>query len=288
MFYHAFEAYEQMLAPLRSLAKDAVQFFGSPHQAWVEPWIDAAWPPSMRAAIAFLAEIRLTHTRPPFGIDRVGVGNRDVAVREEIVARTPFASLVHFAKDEIATPQPKVLIVAPLSGHFATLLRGTVRTMLPDHDVYITEWHDARDIPVYEGFFDLDDFIAQLISYMQLLGEATHVVAICQPAVAALAAVAIMSANGNAAVPRSLTLMAGPIDTRVNPTDVNRFATSRPIEWFAANVVSQVPLPYAGAWRPVYPGFVQLAAFMSLNMPRHTKAMHDLFEHMVRGETEKA
>jgi poly(3-hydroxybutyrate) depolymerase len=180
------------------------------------------------------------------------------------------------------------LLVAPLSGHFATLLRGTVRTMLADHDVYITDWHDARAIPLSQGWFDLEDFVEHLIRFIELLGSGTHVVAICQPAVAALAATAIMAENDSPAVPPSLTLMAGPIDTRISPTEVNRFATDHPIEWFAVNTISTVPLAYAGAGRRVYPGFLQLTSFMSLNPERHAKAFRDLFEHMIAGETAKA
>jgi poly(3-hydroxybutyrate) depolymerase len=181
-----------------------------------------------------------------------------------------------------------VLIVAPLSGHFATLLRGTVRTMLPEHDVYITDWHDARDIPPSRGWFDLEDFIDHVIRFIEHVGKGAHVVAICQPAVAALAAVAVMAEAGNPAVPATLTLMAGPIDTRINPTEVNRFATSRPIAWFALNTISPVPVQFAGWGRPVYPGFLQLCAFMSLNIERHAKAWRDMFEYLARGEAAKA
>jgi polyhydroxyalkanoate depolymerase len=272
-----------MLAPLRSMAGELAHYLAQP---W--PGMAASgWPPSWPAALAVMAQARLTHARPEFGIDRIAVGNREVSVREEIATETPFCRLIHFAKD-VAGSQPRVLIAAPLSGHFATLLRGTVRTMLPDHDVYITDWCDARDIPPSRGWFDLDDFIDHLISFLSHLGSGTHVVAICQPAVAALAAVAIMAEEGHPAMPPSLTLMAGPIDTRINPTEVNRFATSRPIEWFALNTIGTVPTQFAGGGRAVYPGFLQLASFMSLNIERHAKAWRDLLEHLARGELEKA
>jgi poly(3-hydroxybutyrate) depolymerase len=193
MMYHAFEAYQQLLAPWRSLARSAALSLSGEF-----------WPPSLMAAVTLFGEIGLTHKRPPFGIDTALVGNRAVPVHEEVVLRTPFGSLIHFVKDD-AAQQPRVLIVAPLSGHFATLLRGTVRTMLADHDVYITDWHDAREIPLSQGWFDLDDFVEHLIRFIELLGVGTHVVAICQPAVAALAATAIMAEEDHPAVPLSLT-----------------------------------------------------------------------------------
>ncbi|HTT79792.1 MAG TPA: polyhydroxyalkanoate depolymerase [Stellaceae bacterium] len=283
MFYQVYHAFEQALAPLRRAAEAAAHHLAQPWPGLGE----SGWPPSWPAALQMLAQAKLTHDRPDFGIDRVAIGNREVAVREEAAVATPFGTLIHFAKD-IAATQPRVLIVAPLSGHFATLLRGTVRTMLPEHDVYITDWHDARDIPPSRGWFDLEDFITHVIGFIEHIGPGAHVVAICQPAVAALAAVAVMADAAAAAAPASLTLMAGPIDTRVNPTEVNRFATSRPIEWFALNTISPVPLQYAGFGRPVYPGVLQLCGFMSLNIERHAKAWRDMLEYLARGETEKA
>jgi poly(3-hydroxybutyrate) depolymerase len=283
MIYHAYEAYERMMAPLRWFAQEAAYHFAQPWPGMPE----SGWPPSWPASLSVMAQARLTHARPKFGIDRVTIGNRELAVRGEVVLRRPFCTLLHFAK-EIAAIQPRVLIVAPLSGHFATLLRGTVSTMLPEHDVYITDWHDAREIPLSCGFFELENFIEYLIGFIEHLGPATHVVAICQPAVAALAAVAVMADADNPAVPPSLTLMAGPIDTRINPTEVNRFATSRPIQWFALNTIGMVPALYAGAGRPVYPGFLQLSSFMSLNSERHAKAWRDMFEHLARGDDKKA
>jgi poly(3-hydroxybutyrate) depolymerase len=188
----------------------------------------------------------------------------------------------------LVVSQPRVLLVAPMSGHFATLLRGTAQTLLVDHDVYITDWHNARDVGLRHGSFDFDDFIEHLITFLQVLGPGTHVVGVCQPRVAVLATAAIMAEDGDPAQPRSMTLMAGPIDTRVNPTEVNRLATSRPIEWFESHLIGIVPLRYGGALRRVYPGFVQLAAFMSMNLDRHIKAQIDLFCHLANGDDEKA
>jgi len=242
---------------------------------------------NLTAVYELIARAGLTHERPPFGIDRATAGNREVGVREVSVRATAFGTLLNFRKD-IDARQPRVLVVAPLSGHFATLLRGTVRTMLPEHDVYITDWHNARDVNLGHGRFGFDDYVAHLIEFLETIGPGAHVVAVCQPCVAALVAVAVMAQSGNPAVPRSMTLMAGPIDTRVNPTRVNELAVSRPIEWFERNLIAGVPLRYGGAMRRVYPGFVQLAAFMSMNLGRHIKAHRDMYDQLASGEYEKA
>ena len=225
--------------------------------------------------------------RPPYGIDSVMVGNREVAVREEAADRTPFGTLLHFKKD-IDQAQPRVLLIAPLSGHFATLLRATVRTMLAQHDVYITDWHNARDVAVAEGRFGFDEYIGHIVRFLETMGPGAHLVAVCQPCVAALVAAAVMAQADNPAQPRSMTLMAGPIDTRVNPTKVNDLAKSKPMAWFEKNLIATVPPRYAGGGRRVYPGFVQLAAFMSMNIERHLKAHQELYENLARGEEAKA
>ena len=218
----------------------------------------------------------LTHVRPPFRLDTVTVGEREVVVREEVVASTPFATLLHFRKD-MPDPGPPVLIVAPMSGHFATLLRDTARTMLADHDVYITDWHNARDVPVAAGRFGLDEYIEHVMDFLDAIGPGAHVLAICQPCVAALAAVALMAEVEHPATPSSLTLMAGPIDCRISPTEVNRLANDKPIAWFEKNLINSVPLRYPGALRRVYPGFLQLMAFMSMNLDRHLDSFRGLF-----------
>jgi poly(3-hydroxybutyrate) depolymerase len=204
-------------------------------------------------------------------------------VREVPVRRTPFCTLLRFEK-ETPQPQPRVLLVAPMSGHFATLLRDTVRTLLPDNDVYLTDWHNVRDVPLRDGPFGFDDFVDHLIGFLEAMGPRAHILAICQPCVAALVAVSIMAQDGHAAQPCSMTLMAGPIDTRISPTKVNEFATSRSLAWFENNVIGLVPSRYAGASRRVYPGFLQLTAFMSMNVERHMKAFHDLYNGRVKGD----
>jgi polyhydroxyalkanoate depolymerase len=184
--------------------------------------------------------------------------------------------------------QPRVLLVAPLSGHFSTLLRATVKTMLPDHDVYITDWHNARDVPLEDGTFGFDEYIEHLIRFLDVIGPGAHIVAVCQPCVAALVAVAVMAEQNHRSQPASMTLMAGPIDTRQNPTKVNELAQSKPMEWFEKNLIATVPSRYPGGGRRVYPGFVQLAAFMSMNMARHVKAHMELYDNLAKGEHEKA
>jgi polyhydroxyalkanoate depolymerase len=281
MLYLAYQLQTDIMEPVRAWAGKALSS-GAP------PLL--ASHPAMRnltAVYELIARAGLTHTRPPFGIDSVMVGNREVEVKEEAAAETPFATLLHFKKD-IAAPQPRVLLVAPLSGHFATLLRATVRTMLPEHDVYITDWKNARDIPLTAGRFGVDEYTDHIIKFLEAMGPGAHVAAVCQPCVAVLAAAAVMAQSGNPAQPRSMTLMAGPIDTRINPTKVNELARKQTIEWFERTLTASVPLRYPGAFRRVYPGFVQLVAFMSMNLERHVKAHKELYENLANGELEKA
>jgi poly(3-hydroxybutyrate) depolymerase len=267
MKYQLHQAKEDLLHPLREAAR-----FGA---AWVRAWDIGGFTPSAFRALGavgdLVANAKLTHTRPDFGIDSVQVGNVEVAVTEEIADDTPFGTLLHFRKDT-SVEQPRVLLVAPMSGHFATLLRGTARTMLADHDLYITDWKNARDIPPAAGTFGFDAYVEHLMRFQQAIGPGAHMVAVCQPTVAALAATALMAQDRDPAQPRSLTLMAGPLDTRVNPTKVNHLARSKPIEWFEKELISKVPWRFPGGGRRVYPGFVQLTAFMTMNLERHINA----------------
>ena len=281
MLYFAYQASTDVMVPVRAWANLVLAAAGSPALG------DSPAVRNLTAAYELISRAGLTHTRPPFGIHSIAVGNREVEVREEAAHESPFGTLLHFKKD-IATVQPRVLLVAPLSGHFATLLRATVQTMLPDHDVYITDWHNARDVPLTAGRFGFDEYIDHLINFLEAMGPGAHVVAVCQPCVAVLAAAAVMAEAKNPAQPRSMTLMAGPIDTRINPTKVNELAKKRSIEWFERTLIATVPMRYPGAFRRVYPGFVQLAAFMSMNIERHVKAHRDLYENLANGELEKA
>jgi poly(3-hydroxybutyrate) depolymerase len=283
MLYQAYQANCDIMAPVRALAGRAISAIGM-------PMAGISGHPMLRnltAAYELIARAGLTHERPKFMIDSVMVGNREVAVREQPAQVTPFGTLLHFKKD-IEQAQPRVLLVAPLSGHFATLLRSTVRTMLPEHDVYITDWHNVRDVAPEHGRFGFDEYVDHLIQFLEIIGPGGHVIAVCQPCVAVLIAAAVMAQAGNVAQPRSMTLMAGPIDTRVHPTKVNELAQSKPMDWFEQNLIASVPMRYAGGSRRVYPGFVQLAAFMSMNIERHIKAHRDLYDNLVKGELEKA
>jgi len=283
MIYQAYQAWTDLAAPVRAMAGLAAPMLRFPvFGPFTPPW----WS-RLAAAYELFARTGLTHHRPAYGIDRVQIGDAEVAVREESADRTPFGTLLHFKKD-LDTAQPRVLLVAPMSGHFATLLRGTVRTMLPEHDVYVTDWHNARDVALAHGSFGFDDFIDHVIRFLEAMGPESHVVAVCQPCVGVLAAVAVMAEAHNPAVPRSMTLMAGPVDTRINPTRVNELATSHSIEWFRRHLIGRVPWRYRGAMRQVYPGFMQLAAFMSMNLERHVRAHAELYGHMARGDVEKA
>ncbi len=282
MLYQAYQAHADAMVPVRAAAGMSLKAVGFLNGYGETPFIR-----NLSAAYELIARAGLTHERPPYGIDRVTVGNREVEVREVAADRTAFGTLLHFKKD-IEVRQPRVLLVAPLSGHFATLLRATVRSMLPEHDLFITDWHNARDVALTQGRFGFDDYIAHLVRFIEAIGEGAHVVAVCQPCVAVLVAAAVMAQAQNPAQPRSMTLMAGPIDTRVNPTKVNDLAKSKPIAWFERNLIASVPMRYAGAFRRVYPGFVQLAAFMSMNIERHVKAHRELYDNLAAGELEKA
>jgi poly(3-hydroxybutyrate) depolymerase len=282
MLYLAYQAHSDMVEPAKSMARSSLALLGTFGSAANVPLLR-----NLSATYELIARSGLTHERPAYGINTVTVGNREVSVSEVATLTLPFGTLLNFKKD-VSTPQPRVLVVAPLSGHFATLLRNTVRTLLPDHDVYITDWHNARDVSLKHGAFGFDDYVDYLIRFLETLGPGAHLIAVCQPCVQALAAVAVMAAAGNEAQPSSMTLMAGPIDTRINPTKVNKLATSKSMGWFERNLIARVPIKYPGARRRVYPGFVQLAAFVSMNVNRHCNAHQELYEHLANGEHEKA
>jgi polyhydroxyalkanoate depolymerase len=283
MLYHAYQAYADASEPIRAMARAGLGF---------SKMLETFGAPSLGRDVAALLELtsraKMIHTRPPYDIDKVMVGNREVAVREEVVLDLPFCSLLRFAKDDLITAQPKMLVVAPLSGHFATLLRNTVETLSRDHDVYITDWKNARDIPVSEGNFGFDDYVDYVIKFMEKIGPDSHLLAVCQPCVQALAAVSLMAEDKNPAQPLSMTLMAGPIDVRISPTAVNELAFSHPLQWFKDKLIHTVPFRLPGGGRKVYPGFIQLFAFMSMNMDRHVNAHRDLYFHLAAGRIDQA
>ena len=267
------------MSPVRGFANIAARSLASLPPALA----DQVGVRAVAAGYEMLGRARFFHERPPFGITAVESNGVTVQVEEQIADTAPFCTLLHFAKDT-ADRGPGVLLVAPLSGHFSTLLRETVRTMLRDHDVYLTDWHNARDVPLADGAFGLDGYIEHIIDCLDVIGPGAHLMAVCQPCVPALAAVALMADDRHAASPKSMTLMAGPIDTRVNPTAVNELATSKPIEWFEQHVVTTVPGRYPGAGRRVYPGFLQVIAFVGMNPARHLRSHMQLYRDLVDGD----
>jgi polyhydroxyalkanoate depolymerase len=283
LLYRAFQAATDLAAPMRlaaGLANGALSL--------APPWVRATPALSPLAATwELLHRAGFSHHRPDYGVSSVRVGNDEVPVEEEEVTGTHFGGLMHFKKPGISG-QPRLLLVAPLSGHFATLLRGTVETLLADNDVYITDWRNARDVPLSAGEFGFDEYVAHVIAFLEAIGPGAHLMGVCQPCVHALAAVALMAEDDNPATPRSVTLMAGPVDARINPTKVNELAMSRPIEWFESRLISTTPARFAGAGRRVYPGFVQLTAFMMMNLDRHLDQHVDLWTHLTLGRHEEA
>lgn len=237
----------------------------------------------MSAVYEMTSRAHLTHERPAFRVSSTGT----LPVTEELVVSTPFGSLLRFTTGA-GGYRPRVLLVTALAGHFSTLLRDTIRTLVADHDVYATDWHNARDIPRTDGRIGLDEYIDHVIRFLEHIGPGAHVVAVCQPCPATLAAVSLMAASGNPAEPRSMTLMAGPVDTRVNPTKVNELAHSRPLSWFERNVIATVPRRYRGAGRRVYPGFLQVSAFVSMNLPRHVSQHITLYNHLMQRNQQSA
>jgi poly(3-hydroxybutyrate) depolymerase len=282
MLYQAFQNQMDLTEPWRAGAASALKYLNLVPQG-----ISDTAVARLGAALELITRAKLTYTRPSYGIDSIRVGNRELHVTEQVAYATPFGSLLHFKKAD-SPEQPRLLLVAPMSGHFATLLRSTVKTLLQDHDVYITDWHNPRDIPLRQGRFGLDDYTNHLIRFLGQLGPRPHIVAICQPSVSAIAAAAIMCEDNHPCRPATLTLMAGPIDTRIAPTKVNEFAKSKPIKWFEDNLINYVPVQCKGAFRKVYPGFLQLMGFVSMNLERHIKQHMDLANHLAKGEKEKA
>jgi polyhydroxyalkanoate depolymerase len=282
VLYETYQTQADLLLPLQAFARTTKAAMG-----WVNGEPDHAFLREVTATLELTERFRLTHERPAFGITEVESGNSNVNVTETAVKETPFGRLLHFKK-AMDAPGPRVLVVAPLSGHFATLLRNTVQTLLQDHDVHITDWRNARDVPPEAGRFDFADYIDHVITFLEHIGPGAHVLAVCQPCVQVLAATAIMAEEKHACQPLTMTLMGGPIDVRISPTTVNKLAFERPYEWFEQNLIDNVPFRFRGAGRRVYPGFVQLNAFMQMNMERHVEAHRKLHAHLVANELAEA
>jgi len=283
MLYDAYQAQQDLLAPLRASAS---LFSTALRATWAGPSVNRMFR-SMAAAAEIVGRAKMIHERPAYDLDAVDAHGQALPVEETVALALHFANLVHFRKP-MGARQPRVLIVAPMAGHFPTLLRQTAQTMLADHDVYITDWKSARDVPLSAGRFGTDEYVDYLIRFLEEIGPGAHVVAVCQPCAALLVAVAAMAMDKHPAIPRSMTLMAGPVDTRINPTKVNELANSKPLSWFKDKLITAVPARYDGAGRHVYPGFIQLSAFLAMNLPRHMRAHLDLFGHIVKGEDAKA
>jgi poly(3-hydroxybutyrate) depolymerase len=287
MLYTLYEAGYAAAQPWRLAALAARDFWSSP----LNPMRETDFARGLYAASDLFANLTRRYGRPAWGIDLVEIDGKPVRVRPEVVWSTPWVRLLRFARDagDLAAagreaPEPKVLIVAPLSGHYATLLRGTVQAFLQDHDVYVTDWSNAREVPIAAGGFDFHDYIDQVRDMLGVLGPRAHVVAVCQPGPAVLSAASLMSEDEDPNRPASMTLMGSPIDARLSPTVTNRLAEERPFAWFESNMIHAVPPPYAGAGRRVYPGFVQLAAFMSMNLDKHQEAHRRYLLHLMEGD----
>jgi poly(3-hydroxybutyrate) depolymerase len=290
MLYFFYELNHAAAMPWRAAATASRMLWQAP----ANPFATTHMARSMAASLELFERATRRYDKPEFGIEATVVDGREVPVVTETVWQRPFCRLLHFRKadehvdGERAAVQPKLLLVAPLSGHYATLLRGTVEAMLPHADVYVTDWEDASQVPADQGLFDLDDYIDYLFDMFTHLGEPVHVMAVCQPAVPVLAAVSLMSQRNDPLAPKSMVLIGGPIDTRLNPTVVNDMALERGLEWLSRHAIVRVPFPNCGHGREVYPGFLQLAGFTTMNLDRHMDAHREMYWHLVHDDHEPA
>ncbi|MCB2047098.1 MAG: polyhydroxyalkanoate depolymerase [Novosphingobium sp.] len=284
MLYNAYELQRTILGGAAAWASIVSEVLTNPSL----PMGYSGLGPIAASALDVFAHATAPRGKPAFGIETVKVGGKVHGVTESVVLKKPFGDLLHFTHEGMPDGAPKLLIVAPMSGHYATLLRGTVARMLERAEVYITDWADAKMVPLDVGVFDLDDYIDYVIEFLEFIGPGTHALAVCQPSVPTFAATAVMAGQGNPCRPASLSMMGGPIDTRESPTTVNDVAMQRPISWFEHTVVATVPLTYPGAGRKVYPGFLQLAGFMSMNLGAHLMSHYAMFKHLVVGDEESA
>ncbi len=288
MLYNLYEMNHAALAPWRAAADMGINVL----QSTANPWSSTSAARALGASLELFERATRRFSKPSFGLAEAIVDETPVGIHEQVLLHKPFVSLLHFSKIWPAGSKPKaqkkLLIVAPMSGHYATLLRGTVEAMLPHFDVYITDWADARTVPVSHGKFDLEDYVDYLVEIFELLGSGVHVMAVCQPSVPVMAAVSLLNTRGDSFAPSSMVLMGGPIDTRRNPTAVNKLAKEKGVDWFRKNVIMNVPFPHAGFMRDVYPGFLQLTGFMTMNLDRHMHAHRQLFWHLVEGDEESA
>ncbi|WP_394211013.1 polyhydroxyalkanoate depolymerase [Enterovibrio calviensis] len=284
MLYELNATYMESIKPLNSWVRFVRDFNAAPWNGMR----DSTLARTLDASMELVERLTDCYDEPAWGLDYTVINGQSLAIQYNVIANKPFCNLLHFRRSKAQLNQPKVLFVAPLSGHFATLLRGTIREFLPDHDVYVTDWQNARDVPLSEGDFHFDDYVDYLIEFLEMLGPDTHVIAVCQPCVPLMVATALMAEQNNPATPSSMTLMGGPIDTRINPTEVNDYASGKDLEWFESNVICTVPEQYKGMGQLVYPGFVQLSGFMSMNLDSHVQKHFKFFGDLVKGDGDNA
>jgi len=283
MMYQTYQNFTKFIDPIRWGAKEQNNV--------LDAYFDGFLPKPLQTLRALNEQVSLlgfTHFRPEFNIQNIVDGDGiERKIEENLATETPFCKLVHFKKEGVVG-EPKILLVTPMSGHFATLLKGTLKTLLKDHEVYITDWLNIREVPLVEGDFNFDSYVDHIIQFLNFIGEETHLMAVCQPTVAALVATAILSEDRSAVIPASLILLAGPIDVRINPTKVNQLANEKPIAWFQQKLIANVPYQCAGKGRRVYPGVTQLMAFMNMNMKRHQDTFKRLYDLRIEGKHAEA
>lgn len=284
MLYDIHELQRSFLAPLAAFSGSSAQLFTHPYS----PWAYTPVSKQLAAGYELLHRLGKEYEKPQWDIHSIEKDGKTIEIQNRVAHSLPFCNLVHFERKNLTTKEPTVLIVAPLSGHHATLLRDTVRSMLIDHNVYITDWIDARMVPLSAGPFHLNDYVRYVEQFLEFLGKDVHVVAVCQPTVPVLAAVSLMSARQNPYIPKSLVLMGGPIDTRESPTQVNRLATTKPYSWFENNLIHRVPARYPGSGRRVYPGFLQHIGFVAMNPDRHMSSHYEFYNHLIKGQDDSA
>ncbi|QZD96400.1 polyhydroxyalkanoate depolymerase [Qipengyuania gelatinilytica] len=284
MLYHMHELQKSWMSSASTWASIGAEMLSNP----ALPFGYMGMGPMASSALEVFAHATATYGKPAWGIETVTVGKQAYPVVESTVLNKPFGDLKRFHREDLPEDAPRLLIVAPMSGHYATLLRGTVERMLENYTVYVTDWADARTVPLHEGQFDLDDYMDYVIEFLEHIGPGAHAMAVCQPSVPVFAATAIMNRDGHECAPKTLTMMGGPIDTRCSPTSVNDLAMERPIEWFRHNVIATVPMQYRGSGRRVYPGFMQLAGFMSMNLGNHMMSHYEMFKHLTVGDEASA
>jgi poly(3-hydroxybutyrate) depolymerase len=284
MLYELNAQYMKMVQPWHELANISRQFISSP----MNPFADHIYFRTASASLELFERLTTDYEEPEWELDSTSINKKKVKIKQQVVYQKPYCNLLHFKRERKKAGQPKVLLLAPLSGHFATLLRATVKEFLPDHETYITDWRNVRDVPLSAGTFSFDDYVTYLMEFITFLGPDTHVIAVCQPCVPAMVALAVMSAEKDRNLPSSLTLMGGPIDVRINPTEVNDYAGGKDLEWFEKNVICTVPKGFAGAGQLVYPGFIQLSGFLSMNMDNHVNKHFKFFHDLIKGDGDSA